>query len=149
MSKEQRRMMADKKKLVHESANPLTKLFRKVLEERNIGSIQWNNALTKFLDGPMSRVPKNAKDIGQERNNFNRAIARTSMTWKTFQKAIQIMGCVRYRITIDMEWRSGERTTVDSGFVRNPLAEMDKLSNTKTVEELDPSFHEPDEELDE
>jgi hypothetical protein len=93
-----------------------------------------------FLQSPFSRVPKNAKDIGQERNNFNRAISRSSMTWKTFQKAVQVMGPIRYRITIDMEWRGGIKTTVDTGFVKNPLAEIDSLNNRKSPEELDPSF---------
>lgn len=140
MSKEQRRMMEADDKLVNEAANPLTKLFRKILESRDIGSQMWNRRLTMFLQSPFSRVPKNAKDIGQERNNFNRAISRSSMTWKTFQKAVQVIGPIRYRITIDMEWRGGHTTTVDTGFVKNPLAEIDSLTNRKSAEELDPSF---------
>lgn len=140
MSKEQKRMMEADDKLVGLSANPLTKLFRKILEQRDIGSQMWNRRLTSYLNSPFSRVPKNAKDIGQERNNFNRAISRSSMTWKTFQKAVQVMGCTRYRITIDMEWRGGTSTKVDTGFITNPLAEIDKLTNRKAPEDLDPTF---------
>lgn len=140
MSKEQRKMMDADDKLVHLSANPLTKLFRGILLDRNIGSITWNRRLTMFLKSAFSRVPKNAKDIGQERNNFNRAVSRPSMTWKTFQKAVQVIGPVRYRITIDMEWRDKTITSVDTGFLKNPLAEIDRLSNKSTVEELDPTF---------
>lgn len=140
MSKEQKRMMEAADKLVGLSANPLTKLFRKILEQRDIGSQMWNRRLTSYLNSPFSRVPKNAKDIGQERNNFNRAISRSSMTWKTFQKAVQVMGCKRYRITIHMEWRDGSSTEVDTGFISNPLAEIDNLSNRKAPEDLDPTF---------
>ena len=140
MSKEQKRMMEAADKLVGLSANPLTKLFRKILEQRDIGSQVWNRRLTNYLNSPFSRVPKNAKDIGQERNNFNRAIARSSMTWKTFQKAVQVMGCIRYRITIDMEWRNGSTTTVDTGYINNPLANIEKLTNRQAPEDLDPTF---------
>lgn len=138
MSREQQRMMNDDNKLSHESSNPMTKLFRELLKELNYRPDAWNRRLTRFLNSAYSRVPKNAKDIGQERNNFNRAISRKAMTWKTFQKAIQIMGPTRYKITIDMEWSSGARTTVDTGFIKNPLAEIDTLSNQKTAAELSP-----------
>lgn len=140
MSKDQRKMMDDKRKLVHESANPVTLLFRLILEEIDLGAGEWNRKLTMFLNSHLSRVPKNAKDIGQERNNFNRAISRRAMTWKTFQKAIQIMGPLRYRITIDMEWRKGPITTVTTGMIPNPLAEIYKLNNQRSPEELDPTF---------
>lgn len=148
MSREQRKMMDAEDKLEGESANPLTKLFRRLLAAEQIKPTTWNNRLTMFLNSAFSRVPKNARDIGQERNNFNRAIARPSMTWKTFQKAIQIMGCVQYRITIDMEWRGGRKTSVDIGWIKNPLSEIDRLSNQKTVTELDPSFLDGHEEPD-
>lgn len=144
MSKEQRRMMDDPNRLVQESANPLTRLFRLILAKQDIGASQWNRRLTTFLKSPFSRVPKNAKDIGQERNNFNRAISRSSMTWKTFQKAVQVIGPLRYRITIDMEWRNGSKTTVDTGFITNPLADIDKLTNRASPEELDPTFGDGD-----
>lgn len=144
MSKEQRRMMDDAQRLVGESANPLTRLFRLILRDENIGASQWNRRLTQFLKSPFSRVPKNAKDIGQERNNFNRAISRSSMTWKTFQKAVQVIGPLRYRITIDMEWRKGIKTSVETGWVSNPLADIDKLSNRASPAELDPTFGDGD-----
>lgn len=144
MSREQRRMMDAKDKLVSQSDNPLTKLFRKILEERQIGTVIWNRRLTNYLKSAFSRVPKNAKDIGQERNNFNRAISRSKMTWKTFQKAVQVIGPIRYRITIDMEWRGGTKTSVDTGFIDNPLAEIDNLTNRKTVHDIDPTFADGD-----
>lgn len=62
------------------------------------------------------------------------------MTWKTFQKAVQVMGCIRYRITIDMEWRNGSTTTVDTGYINNPLANIEKLTNRQAPEDLDPTF---------
>lgn len=138
MSKEQRKMMDDQRKLVHESANPVTLLFRLILEDIDLGSISWNRKLTTFLNSHFSRTPKNPKDIGQERNNFNRAISRPAMTWKTFQKAIQIMGPLRYSITIDMEWPTGVKTKVSTGMLSNPLADMGKLSNQKSAADKDP-----------
>lgn len=131
MSKEQREMMDSKDKLVDETRHPLTILFRKVLAipELRINSSTWNRLLTRFLQSPWSRVPKNAKDIGQERNNFNRAIAKSEITFRTFQKAIQILGPTRYSMSIRLEMRGGKVFEVSTGMCVNPYAEMDKLKN--------------------
>jgi hypothetical protein len=129
MSKEQRRMMDDKEKLLKEAANPLTYLFRKVLLELGVEAKPWNRRLTAFLSSPLSRVPKNAKDIGQERNNFNRAIAKREITFKTFQKAIQILGPQRYSMSITMLMRDGREVTIATDMFKNPYAAIDDLSS--------------------
>lgn len=127
MSKEQVRMMNAKDKLVKESGNPLTKLFRRVLEELELGPETWNRKLTNFLKSPLSRVQKTAKDIGQERNNFNRAIAKREITWKTFQKAVQIAGPVQYSMDITLVMRGGRKVTVSTGLINNPYSKIDSL----------------------
>lgn len=129
MSKEQRRMMDDKEKLLKEAANPLTYLFRKVLLELGVEAKPWNRRLTAFLSSPLSRVPKNAKDIGQERNNFNRAIAKREITFKTFQKAIQILGPQRYSMSITLLMRDGREVTIATDMFKNPYAAIDDLSS--------------------
>ncbi|QTH80287.1 hypothetical protein PA10_00087 [Pseudomonas phage pPa_SNUABM_DT01] len=127
MSKEQLRMMNADDKLIGEAGNPLTNLFRRVLLALELEPKLWNRKLTTFLQSPLSRVPKNAKDIGQERNNFNRAIAKRFITFKTFQKAIQIMGCVRYSMSITLEMRDGRKVEVSTGMIKNPYAALDTL----------------------
>jgi hypothetical protein len=138
MSKEQRRMMDDENKLLREAANPLTHLFRKILRELGIEAKPWNRRLTAFLSSPLSRVPKNAKDIGQERNNFNRAIAKKQITFKTFQKAVQILGPVRYSMSITMVMRDGREVTVNTDMFKNPYAAIDNLSSVVSGKGLDP-----------
>lgn len=61
MSKEQKRMMEAPDKLVGLSANPLTKLFRKILEQRDIGSQVWNRRLTNYLNSPFSVYQRTQK----------------------------------------------------------------------------------------
>jgi len=149
MSKEQVRMMNDGDKLIKEAGNPLTNLFRRVLKELHVETQAWNRRLTTFLQSPLSRVPKNAKDIGQERNNFNRAIAKRLITFKTFQKAIQIMGPVKYSMSITMIMRDGREVTVSTGLINNPYSNIDSLVSTVTGKGLDPSLDNADYDEDE
>lgn len=149
MSKEQVRMMNDGDKLIKEAGNPLTNLFRRVLKELHVETQAWNRRLTTFLQSPLSRVPKNAKDIGQERNNFNRAIAKRCITFKTFQKAIQIMGPVKYSMSITMIMRDGREVTVSTGPINNPYSNIDSLVSTVTGKGLDPSLDNVDYDEDE
>lgn len=138
MSKEQVRMMNDSDKLIEEARNPLTKLFRRVLKEMRVETQSWNRRLTTFLQSSLSRVPKNAKDIGQERNNFNRAIAKKEITFKTFQKAIQILGPLKYSMSITLVMRNGEEVTVSTGTINNPYSLIDTLNAVVTGKGMGP-----------
>lgn len=147
MSKEQQRMMEDRDKLLGETTHPLTKLFRLILRdwptggsdwEGGVEAKNWNMRLTRFLKSPLSRCPKNPKDIGQERNNFNRAIAKREITFKTFQKALQILGPVRYSMGVTLELRSGEVIRIETPMAKNPYAELDKLSAALTQTAMTP-----------
>ena len=138
MSKEQVRMMNDGDKLIKEAGNPLTNLFRRVLKDMRVETQAWNRRLTTFLQSPLSRVPKNAKDIGQERNNFNRAIAKKYITFKTFQKAIQILGPLKYSMSITMVMRDGKEVTVSTGMINNPYSQIDSLNAVVTGKGLGP-----------
>ncbi len=138
MSKEQVRMMNDDDKLIKEANNPLTDLFRRVLKEMGVEAQAWNQRLTRFLKSPLSRVPKNAKDIGQERNNFNRAIAKRHITFKTFHKAIQILGPVKYSMSITMVMRDGSEIKVSTGMMENSYSKIDSLVAAVTGEGLNP-----------
>lgn len=128
MAKEQIRMMSARDKLVGEARNPLTKLFRLLLSELQVSPESWNNRLTLFLNSRLSRVRKTAKDIGQERNNFNRAIAKNEITWKTFQKAVMIMGPAKYCMDIRLILRDGREVKVSTGFLENEFAKLDSTT---------------------
>ncbi len=148
MSREQERMMEDRDKLIPEAGNPLTYLFRKILRDWPSGSgdwpsgveaKNWNLRLTRFLNSPMSRCPKNPKDIGQERNNFNRAISKNEITFKTFLKALQILGPLRYSMSIKLQLRSGEEIEISTPMFKNPYAVIDELSSAVSSKGMDPA----------
>jgi len=147
MSKEQQRMMEDRDKLLNEADNPLTYLFRKILRDWPAGSgdwpsgveaKNWNMRLTRFLNSHLSRCPKNPKDIGQERNNFNRAISKTQMTFKTFQKALQILGPLKYSMSVTLLLRNGEEITISTPMFKNPYAIIDELSSAVSNKDMSP-----------
>lgn len=149
MSKEQVRMMDAEDKLVGEADSPLTKLFRKVLIALHVETQPWNKRLTMFLKSGLSRVAKNAKDIGQERNNFNRAVAKRQVTFKTFQKAIQILGPEKYSMSITLVMRDGREITVDTGWLVNYFARLDSLSAAVTGNGMTPEEDIDDYDIDE
>lgn len=129
MSREQREMMEDEDKLMDRSGSPLTYLFRQVLRELGISVTFWNNRLTRYLKSPLSRCPKNSKDIGQERNNFNRAVAKNEITFKTFLKALHILGPVKYSMSITLVLKNDEKVTIETPMFKNPYAIMDSLTS--------------------
>lgn len=143
MSKEQKRLMEDPGKLVNESRSPLTSLWRLLLVERNVESAEWNRRLTRLLWSHLTNCPKNAKDVGQERNNFNRAIAKEQVTFRTFQKGVQTLGPAKYSMSITLQYPDGTITKVDTPWFKNPWVAMDKLGPALTGEGLTPEYDLP------
>jgi|SRR5690606_27215402 len=110
MSRELKSMLEDKDKKYMESTNALAALFRKILTDYNVTPMYWNDIVTRFFRSRYSKVAKNSKDIGQERNNFNRAMARPKITWNNFIRALMIMGPESVDIRITMNWKKGKKT---------------------------------------
>lgn len=124
MSQQLKKLMESKDKEIRQSTNILDKLFRQLLKDLNITTISWNRLVTRYYHSRYCKTPKNAKDLSSDRNNFNRALAKGSITWNNFIRACRIMGAVRIDVSITMHWRNKTRT-VHTVEVSNPLAELD------------------------
>lgn len=153
MSREQKRLMEDPDKLLREARSPLTALFRQVLVHQRVDAVNWNRRLTTYLNSHHSACPKNAKDIGQERNNFNRAIAKTEITFRTFHKAIHILGPVKYSMTLTLIDNKGVKHDITTPEYPNPFRDLYGLKGAVTgdhgpVTTVDP-VTDIDDELDE
>lgn len=132
MSKELRKLLDTPDKRVKEAKNALANLFRRISADLGVGSIKWDQKVMRYLNSPLSRTPKNAKDIGQDKNNLNRALAKDQLTYNNFIKFLMILGPKRIKITISMEWKN-EETTVHEVAIDNVMAELDNDEDDRPV----------------
>lgn len=124
MSKELKQLLDAPDKRIRQATNALANLRSRICADLGIGSIVWDRKIMRYLNSPLSRTPKNAKDIGQDKNNFNRALAKESLTYNNFIKFLMILGPKKIRITISMEWKN-EQVTTHEVDITNMLAELD------------------------
>jgi hypothetical protein len=136
MSKELKNLLSSQDKMVDKVRSPLVKLFRTILYDHNVTPMQWDNLVNRYLRSHLSRTPKNARDISQDKNNLNRAIAKETMSWNHFLKSIMILGPVSIRINIQLGWRNG-KTTEHAVDINNPLAELDNIESSSGSKEAD------------
>lgn len=123
MSKEQKDMMRAVDKMTDDPRlSPLTYLFRSALRELKMEPQRWNSLLTSHLWHPASPCAKNAKDVGQERNNFNRAIARPQITARTFIRGIEILGPESYSMTLTMNMPDGRTISIQTKDIKPPFS---------------------------
>lgn len=143
MSKEQREMMLHEDALADEANDTLTRLFRMALSTLNVKPDVWQRRLTSYLKSKARFNYRSAKDIGQERNNFNRAIAKRSITSKTFFKALDVINPIRYCMSISLEIRGRGIVTIETPWYRvmqhvddDPVASntVTKTDNVKEYE---------------
>lgn len=128
MSKELKRLLDSPDKKVKEAENALANLFRKIVGDHHISTLKWDFLVTRYLRSSLSRTAKNAKDIGQDKNNLNRALAKNAITYNNFIKALMIMGPSTIKITITMDWKNN-KTTVNEVEIVNPVAELDNTED--------------------
>lgn len=124
MSKNMNKMLSDGDKEVENSVNVLDALLRTILKDLNVGIEHWKKLTDQYYRSRLVRAPRNAKDLSSDRNNFNRAIAKGSITWNNFIRAIRILGARRIDVSITMYWKNHKKT-VHVLKVSNPVAELD------------------------
>lgn len=124
MSRELKTLLEDKDKKIPEAKTALSKLWRQILRDHNVGVARWNQLVQEFFRSKYSRTAKNTKDIGQDRNNLSRAIAKDDVSWYNFMRALMILRPVTIKIDITLTWRN-KKSTVHTVDIRNPVAELD------------------------
>jgi len=136
MSKEFKRLLETEDKKINSSRNALSKLFRDILAYHDVRPMKWDALVTRYFRSPFSRTPKNAKDIGQDKNNLNRALAKDALTWNNFFKALMILSPKTIEITITMEWPNRNVRSEHKVLIPNPVAELDNIHNEELQEEV-------------
>lgn len=105
MSKDLNRILASDDKKVKEATNELALLYRQMLADLNITTLTWYPMVVQYFKSRYSRTRKNAVDIGQDRNNFNRALAKPRISWANFMQFLKILRPVKIEIIIRLHWK--------------------------------------------
>lgn len=76
--------------LKHSDPNAgLSRVFRQVLKDKNIGEQELNGRIVAYLT---NTEQTDSKDLEASVNNITKELAQSEMTWKVFTKAMAILG---------------------------------------------------------
>lgn len=107
-------MLDDPNKKVTEtygSNGMLSRLFRIILKDRDIGGYRFAILMNQFLSDPKNNIPNNKLDQTSNRGNLNKEFQKGQMTWKVFCKGMRFLQIVRFRLILEADWRTGETTS--------------------------------------
>lgn len=110
-NKEVERMLSSNTKLVEEATGALSRLFRQILLDVNMGKMLWSSLMDRYLKDPRNRINQTPKDISSTRGNLAKELVRPDMTWKVFNKAVRFLNPRSVKVSVTIEWHRG-RTTV-------------------------------------
>lgn len=130
MSKNLNDMLNDKNKNKESSGSLLTTLFRQILKDNAVLPTQWYDMCNRYYRSPLSTVKKNTKDIGQARNNLSRVIAMDLISWKTFIRAVSILGPKSIKLTCELDWGNG-RVTKSSATMGNDVYNYSRVEEIR------------------
>jgi hypothetical protein len=106
----------------------LSRLFRQMLLDLNIGPPQFSILMAQYLADPRNAVPNNKKDQTSMRGNLNKEFSRPQMTWKVFCKALRFLQITKIEFVLQAS-RAVGKPTIHSTEVnfggRLPIAEID------------------------
>lgn len=111
MSKDLNKVLDSKDKNVAGSASSLTRLFRNILFEHGVGSRKWYNLSTRYFKNVGSNVNKTTRQINQDRNNLNRALAKPKIQWSNFVTALRILRPDKIVFRVELHWTKQELVT--------------------------------------
>lgn len=123
-------MLNDKNKNKESSGSLLTTLFRQILKDNAVLPTQWYDMCNRYYRSPLSTVKKNTKDIGQARNNLSRVIAMDLISWKTFIRAVSILGPKSIKLTCELDWGNG-RVTKSSATMGNDVYNYSRVEEIR------------------
>lgn len=125
-------ILGDKNKRVQETygiGGILASLYRSILADWNIGTMEWGRLMHRYLNGPANaRRNKPGADQASTRANIAKELLDEQMTWKVFCKGLIFLRFPKVKITIELSRGSITKThTIDVDFgIRDALPESEK-----------------------
>lgn len=97
-----------------DAENLLALLFRDILLAHAPGADNLDRKMERYY----TRIYGGDKRlIAQEKNNLSRALTKPSISWERFETLIQLLGCDKYIVRVDLVY--GEKTYTSELEVRN------------------------------
>jgi hypothetical protein len=88
----------------------LSRLFRQMLKDRNVGPERFGQLMADYLLNPRNRIPKNRKDMTSARGNLGMALSQKEMTWKVFCKGLAFFKIIKIDIAIRAYYANGQES---------------------------------------
>lgn len=126
MSNEISEMLKSDDKGVSEAKGALSILFRQILLDINLSTIQWNSLMVDYLKNPRNGIPPNGRDRSTARGNLNKELRRPSMTWRNFMRGLAFLNPVKIKFEIHLTWRNKETTIHSLSLKTNRYVEEDE-----------------------
>lgn len=132
-----KQILASTDKGVTRTDNVLTRLFRTILLDCNIGPRLFDNLVKQYLHDPNSGIDDNPTARNNHRGNLMKELATDNMTWRAFMKALHVLRVGKFELILNIE-RKGV-ITQHVVFVENAIGDAtpkEDLSNAKVVDEF-------------
>jgi len=117
----------------------LASLYRMILADWNIGTIEWGRLMHRYLNDPINARRKTVgSDQASTRANIAKELLDETMTWKVFCKGLVFLRFSKMRFSVELTHRTGRTKVhfidVDFGLKENAPAseEQDHEKRTQT-----------------
>lgn len=94
----------------HGSNGVLSRLFRQMLLDLNIGGSRFGSLLQDYIQDSHHGAPLNKKDQTSMRGNLTKEFSRPQMTWKVFIKALRFLQLIKIDFVIKAYHANGKET---------------------------------------
>nr|DAT15825.1 MAG TPA: hypothetical protein [Caudoviricetes sp.] len=134
-------VLKDPSKLVALAQNELSRMFRTMLNDLEIGSKKFTNLTNKYLDNPHNGVKSDRTSRNNNRGNLMKELSNPNMSWNVFMKSIRFLGAYKFafimRITrkVGTEDITTEHVLYAENFPR-PEDEKEVLQHAKIIPNL-------------
>lgn len=129
-------------RLTEQSQNLLTKLFRQVLVELNIGAKTFEPLVKRYLRDPHSGIADDPTARNNHRGNLMKELASNDMTWRIFLKALRVIGVSEFELALSIKRRSGGQDVITKHIIwsRNEISyeePREDLSNANIITQFE------------
>ena len=89
----------------------LTYLWRDIMRQRNLQPYEISDLMSRFLKDPRQMQIFMGKSLTSLRGNMRRALLKDHrMSWRWFERAINMIDPVKAKFIVELEWDDGEVT---------------------------------------
>lgn len=92
----------------------LAALFRRILSQIGMNGMRWSALMNDYLRDPQNGIPDNSRDQTSSRGNLMKELAKDTMTWLVFLKALRFLQAIEVEFIVRIRWKVTKRVTEHS-----------------------------------